>query len=236
MYARPASLGRRPLSWGPAPVRHRLGDLPAGTPYTPTLAEAQNADAYLPGLGRTRAPGAWSLGSNGVFWVPTTDGNYITFGWGRGDFAAFPGPGQAAPAAAAAAPVAPAVDVAPVTPALPAAGSAAAVPVAATVADAAGTATPVTAVLQTSATPALEALEATPAAGPGFTFQDFLTGLLQAPALQAPLAQAQAALQPVAQQVGLALVKQWVAAHKTELLIGAGVAGLGLVLLVRGRR
>ena len=96
----------------------RLGDLPAGgTPYTPTAAERANAAYWLTSLGYTLADGAWSNQDGGVFNVPTTDGGYVRFGWGRGDFANFPGPGEVTEAAAPVA-VAPQVSIAaPVEPA-----------------------------------------------------------------------------------------------------------------------
>ena len=81
-----------------------LGDLPAGTAYTPTTAESANAAQWVASLGMTMAPGAWSNAAGGVFYVPTTDGGYVTFGWGRGDFSAFAGPSGVASAATVAAP------------------------------------------------------------------------------------------------------------------------------------
>jgi hypothetical protein len=216
-----------------------LGDLPSGLSpnYTPTAAELARAQEWADANGYGRVGQGWSNQGGGVFTVPTSGGGgSVRFGWGRGWFANFAGPGAVASAPAAAAAVvseAPAVvfTAAPVE------------PPPATVAPATSVmtvSTPGKADVQTVPVVEVPPAAAVAPSGGGFNFSEALDAFLKSPAMQPLEAKVAAAAAPYAPQVATNLFGAWVAQHQKEVLLygGAGLAAVLLLprLLRKGRR
>lgn len=210
--------------------------MPAGMPgnYTPTADELAHAQDWASqnGYGTVLTPWNDQGGGTGVFTVPTSGGGgSVRFGWGRGWFASFGGPGGGAAAAAPSAAL-PVVAVPPPVPTTvafaPVQQAVAPSPVAAVVVSPSGATTPVAAEL--GPVQSVPAAPAAPAGG-GFNVMDFVNALLKAPAMQPVEANVAAAAAPYAAPVASSLAGAWLQQNAGKLALYGGAAVAALVVL-----